>query len=1064
MLQLEKQSKEHRVYAATAMGTTHSKSAEKANSFGSTGDGLPLKAQGAASPPSASPAQATPPALTHRSKTMPTLTPEAKMPPKEKEKPSLTIDPSKTVDNDVDAKASICGSPGWSDHKGKEKKKAKKIMEEERKKQEREKKEAEKKAKKEAEKQDAAAKKAGKREGRLNKRPPPAAMETQRMPSGLRRQQSDSRRNSIISMFSSAASSDENSRRSSRDLKRLSALSTGSGEERRSRSTPGTSTEVDDRPTVVGAAPQLPALPRFGWRSRSGSSAGSKSNSWGSSDEAYNRSLIEYAYQLNPNSASSSPKQTTFNQKPALQPPRPLGRSHTDTALITISQDEAATKEVRVAERKGSDDSHGKPKNNKYGAHRPAKANHAAEAADAATTDSSVTHGGRPTGSSERGAFVHPLQGNPILTEPSIDGSSYVHKQRMYQQQRSMAGFQDEEAVRDATRSIDQEAEVPREKENGFVDGQKAELVLQDSEEVPPVPRLPQGTVDVNEPVKHHHDYLRKPREGESVILFHPDNMAESRKHSFLGFPRRPKPVKQYSQTASRSESSTDKTNAEPQTSPRLDSHMAEKSPVRASKAEHSSVHVSKAERTPGEHTSIGAPTGQARAGRSKTSQVAVDKERTSTRKSSSPSQGRSKLANAVVDKESPPRKTASPTRRKEASQGPAWSSTNQDSAIDGTQMKDGSLVRSHSRTRTSSSQLLNENVSMPRPLPRSTTAPVLPSFSMEPFDLADDESPPAVPPKPDRAQSSQYTETSTVQKRGPASPTSNDASSANQKVPEVIISTEQPDGVVRKTSLKRPRSNPQLQITAASPVPNLDFLPQLKHQPLVKPKPRSHLRNSVLHMPQQPGSSSTHTNMRPSSTQFPVPAAPVVLVPPLKNHSAPNLATNNVPPRSPLRPTSQGSSSKAPSGDTLVSHRSSHHKAAGGRMSMTLGGAGLSGGLVRQPFGELDKPIAKTFTMCCGCRYWHDLPSHLYEALICPTTLRRESSHSHAGGGGGGGGAGNNREGVGGNNSNENKGNGKVEEATLDAVVQCPWCEHFMSRLCCASWTGIVYLHERHH
>ena len=1050
------------------MGTTHSKPAEKANSFGSKADRSPQT--DADAPPLAAPAQATPPtAFTRRSKTMPTLTPDAKMPQKEKAKPSLTIDPSKTVDNDGDAKASICGSPGWSAHKGKERKKAKKLLEEERKKQEKEKKEAEKKAKKEADKQDAAAKKAGKREGRLNKKPPPAAMETQRMPSELRRQQSESRRNSIISMFSSGASSNENSRRSSRDLKRLSAISAGSGEARRSRSTPGTSTEVDDHsawpPSVTGVAPQLPALPRFDWRSRSGSSAGSKSNSWGSSDEAYNRNLVEYANQLNQHSASSSPRQPTFNQNSTLQPPRPLGRSHTDTALITVGQDERVIKEASraAAERKGSDDSNGKQKSNKQGAHRSAKVSDAAQVADASPTNNSVTNGGRQATNLEKGtSAVHPLQANPMLMGPSVDGSSYVHKQRMYQQQRSVAGFQDEEAIRDATRSIDQEAELQREKEEVPVDGQKAEVVLHNAEEIPPVPRLPAvpSTVASNESMNHHHSYLRQPQDGESVVLFHPDNVPESKKHSFLGFPRRPKPAKQSSQTTSKSTSSTDAANATPRPSPRLDTQLAEQSHFRVSKAQHSPTHASKTERTLGERASTEAPISQTSTSRSKKSQIVADRERSPTGKSSSPIQGRSKLANAVVDKESPPRKTASPTRRNEASPGPKPPSTNQDDTLDGAQMKDGTLVRSHSRTRTSSSQLLNENVSMPRTLPRSTTAPVLPSFNMEPFDLADDESNPTGLHQPNEAQPTPYAENGTVQKRSPAAPTSNNASSANQKVPEVIISTAQPDGVVRKTFLKRPRSNPQLQVTPAPSVPNLDFLPQLKHQPLVKPKPRSQLRNSVLHMPQHPinpgEASSSSTTTRPSSSQFPVQAAPVVLVPPVKTKSAPNLATS-LPPRSPLRPAPQGSG-KALTGDTLVSQRSPMSK---GRMSMALAGE-------RQPFSELNKPIAKTFTMCCGCRYWHDLPSHLYEALVCPTQLKRESVVLAGAGGGsvsGGGGA----EVVGGPDEKRPSGSKQppqhqVEEATLDAVVQCPWCEHFMSRLCCASWTTIVYLHQKHH
>lgn len=51
------------------------------------------------------------------------------------------------------------------------------------------------------------------------------------------------------------------------------------------------------------------------------------------------------------------------------------------------------------------------------------------------------------------GYHQRPNQNPPSPQSPqrsSYDGSSYVHKQRMYQQQRSIAGFEDEQAVKDA--------------------------------------------------------------------------------------------------------------------------------------------------------------------------------------------------------------------------------------------------------------------------------------------------------------------------------------------------------------------------------------------------------------------------------------------------------------------------------------------------------------------------------------------------------------------------------------------------------------------------------------
>lgn len=54
-----------------------------------------------------------------------------------------------------------------------------------------------------------------------------------------------------------------------------------------------------------------------------------------------------------------------------------------------------------------------------------------------------------------------------------------------------------------------------------------------------------------------------------------------------------------------------------------------------------------------------------------------------------------------------------------------------------------------------------------------------------------------------------------------------------------------------------------------------------------------------------------------------------------------------------------------------------------------------------------------------------------------------------------------------------EAKGKGKGKDAdagagqglgVVETRVRCPWCEHGMSTGCCAGWTTVVYLHERHH
>lgn len=963
-------------------------------------------------PPSAGPFHtAPPPSLTRRSQTMPTLTPDAKLPTTGKARPSLTIDPRNAAEGDVDdSKSSICLSPSWD--QGKKEKKEKRQREKERKKQEEARKEAEKKARKEAEKQQAAANKAGKREGRLSKKPPPAAMETQRMPSALR-QQSESRRNSILSVFSSGPSSGDSSRRSSRDLKRLSVASTASSNgQRRSQSTPASSTEIADsssawRSLVSGTAPQLPALPRFGLHSRNGSSGESKSNSWGS-EEAYSRELFKYASELN--QGSTSPQQATSvgDSIPSLKLARPLVRSQTDTALLTISQDQPVIKAVprAVAERKGSKDAYPSRRSDPQGALQNS-GNHSTKDSgvdqiflnnvQVATQDrSGAQHAQHVT--------VHPLQANPIQIASSLDGGSYVHKERMRKQQQSLRGFQDEQAVKDATRTLEEEDEdLPQEQVVTFPEGQETAISDYKAEVVPPVPPIPkvQAPEPIVESVDQLHGYLKEPSEpSESVVLCNPDSMPTKR-HTFLRFGFGSKPLdqpRQFSVAESVATSSENTDHAKPQQAPRLDT-----------KNTMDSTRLSKAERILG-HAPPQTPPSQTPLGRSRLSQAVVDKERSPTGKSNSPTQGRRKLTNAIVDKDLPPRK-------KDHSPVQVRASPAQDGFSKETQVQEQQMVRSHSRTRTSSSQLLNDNVSLPQLLPRSTAAPVLPIFSHEPILLSHGEAANSTPAQfhvHAPTNKNELTDETSFQLAMAAKPLPQPPQSAElaqnksepKHVPELVIESATPEGIVRKTSLKRPRSNPQLQVTTPNPpVPSLDFLPRLKHQALVKPKPRSHLRNSLV---------PTDETARPSSSQFPVPAAPMhhALTP--ANNSAPNLTITA--PRSPKRPTSQ-LGPRSLTSDTLDPKRPT-----GPPNRMSTGG---------RPAG-LGKTVAKLIVTCCSCTRWIDLPSDLFEAMALPARLTKLDG-SAAGTG----------------------------EARLDTAVQCPWCAHCMTTHCCSTDTWVCNKHN---
>ncbi|KAH6609461.1 hypothetical protein Trco_002807 [Trichoderma cornu-damae] len=78
-------------------------------------------------------------------------------------------------------------------------------------------------------------------------------------------------------------------------------------------------------------------------------------------------------------------------------------------------------------------------------------------------------------------------------------------------------------------------------------------------------------------------------------------------------------------------------------------------------------------------------------------------------------------------------------------------------------------------------------------------------------------------------------------------------------------------------------------------------------------------------------------------------------------------------------------------------------------------------------------EPIAKMFVECCGCKYYHDMPSSLYEAMANPEAMIRPRGNvGYAG--------------------------------ALSMTVKCPWCSHEMSTKCCAGYAAMVYVKERLH
>lgn len=76
--------------------------------------------------------------------------------------------------------------------------------------------------------------------------------------------------------------------------------------------------------------------------------------------------------------------------------------------------------------------------------------------------------------------------------------------------------------------------------------------------------------------------------------------------------------------------------------------------------------------------------------------------------------------------------------------------------------------------------------------------------------------------------------------------------------------------------------------------------------------------------------------------------------------------------------------------------------------------------------------PIAKMFVECCNCKFYHDMPSKLYECMAKPDAMVEDRLLGISG--------------------------------AITTMVKCPWCQHNMSTSCCAGYAAVVYLKERLH
>jgi len=878
----------------------------------------------------------------------------------------------------------------------------------------------EKKRRKEEEKNKAVDVKARKR---LSRRPP-AAMDTQRMSASLRASTDTETQAQPPSESSSRSSSREGRRSSIGSLKSFLGLS----KESLSKTTPLQSTSMQDHP-IISATSQ----PRGRLRASDGHSRTASSDTYGiaiSDDEDHTKELVGFAYELHTSPELSN--QVGVTKVKGVRISMPATQStNAQTPPPSRSDDEGTPMEPKkskvpinfsrrpLASRRGSSEEgfFNKQKN-------AVRANPGETAASTKQNESTHTvpseltaTTGDSTAPKALSRSPHQASADPMrqTTHSSRDGGSYVHKQRMYQQQRSIAGYQDELAIEMANR--------PRSGSRAFGLG------------TPTMPPTPTPT-----------DSAESLSDCEGV-------QAQNRESS---------------------KTTTESRDVEPNSSSEEDSldkyhqYRAAESQKRGTRLGRKVQGMSKAEKMLGANKSD-VETGS----RSDLHPRPND----SAMASSAPA---TKFSSTTLDVGL----AVAPPRHPEFLAETAMESKDPKQKADTYHEKEQSPVRQASKAKVQRMQ--TEPAKAPS-LPRSTTDPVflhnrvsrmVEHYSGPDMPTAADDSrtKKAVSKAKETQELSSLERTAHTVKPKKSKELSTTSSSKEPKAlvksPEASNTKSQPgatavavkgDAFIRKPSLRRPRSDPELKVSPDAPtLPAFDFLPELKHQPLVKPKRTSPVRVSFA---TSPTTIPPSTTMAYSSSSAPSPSKPTEL------HSSSVRSTRHTSSHLQPEPSSSG---------PIITGVATTTRPRVSSLTPTPTLSLVPKG--KEPQEALNtKPLGKMFVICCGCKYWHDMPSRLYEAMALPRKIGavdgapesvgakrisadpKRSSVDVKGFGELWRGKGKEDKGKG-KAKEEESGKGKAVEGKVYTTVKCPWCEHGMSTACCAGWTAIVYLHERHH
>ncbi|MCJ1436240.1 hypothetical protein MMC27_005618 [Xylographa pallens] len=895
----------------------------------------------------------------------------------------------------------ICKSPSWSDYNRDRAKKEKKKTEKERKEMEKVRKEVEKKRQKEDEKQRSAQLKAAKR---LSKKPP-AAMDTQRMPAALMRPSARPPPDSQTSSQADSRSSSKERRRSSiSSLASMLRLSKDSWSKSSSAvSEPPSSFKLISFKPVSDSAPQLGKLSGIETHSRR-PSIGTQGSRNSNSDQEYLKDLATFAYQLQLSAQAPDDVELELKQINGVRLSVPSIRSSPEQAAFieaspTINGSDAdAVPEIRpkgkkakvsqrpVVRRRGSsEDGYFGEKANVLKDYPKAKPDSAKydEAsrrwADKEATSGTLREVHQQLSSQSSPALISDAQA--LLLSPR-DGSSYVHKQRMYRQQQSIAGYEDELAFESA-------GNAKMEEMTQITHDQPSPTMLQ-----PPSSLLPGDQAP------------RTPTGEEKTSASAPQKAQASRGLKSSSKTTSPTLVPRAQEAPIQHEPAKKKQTLECRTSEESSDeyhrYLVERTQNFGIKQAKKVSRIPKAEKILGAKLSDSenAPPSKRRSRPNRTGSddsklIFIPNETPKTPQRSESSDVAEPIQqNLRIDKPPSPK-------------------------FDGrTAVVETPAIKPPPSANTTTK---SKHHSLPV-VPRFSTTPVLPSVGHQNS---------ALPSEPRSIIPSAISQSTIELNSASKSPNTE----IGTILPEFIISGVDGAGLVRQTSLKRNRSDSELKLhvpsdpsTTPDTLPSFDFLPPLRHQPLTKPKRTSLSRVSFAALPTTIPSSSTipassfPQAFRPAlkaDYSFPSPNGPITITPVAAHNSVhPAMRTFHGPPRAPR------ASLLGPPSLPLTS----------------------SGRAAEEALNV--KPLAKMFVICCKCKFWHDMPSKLYEAMALPKQIEGQADAGLAGGADGA----------------KGKGKAKAVEGKVFTTVTCPWCEHGMSTGCCAGWTAIVYLHERHH